>query len=88
MLNTVRPAEDLSATHEEYRLAQKKKLPTLVFIRGLDNKHDEHREARTKEFIKEIKHDGYKYVRFYDREDLKPKVRDALCAVLKKRIPP
>jgi hypothetical protein len=79
-----RAGGDLSATHEEYRLAQVAKLPTLVFIRGLDPKHDDAREAKTKEFIAEVKRDGYKYVRFHDREDLKPAVRSALYAVLKK----
>ena len=38
-----RPGGDLSATHEEYRLAQEAKLPTLVFIRGLDKKRDDAR---------------------------------------------
>ena len=79
-----RAAGDLSATHEEYRLAQKAKMPTLVFIRGLDKKRDDAREANTKEFIDEVKRDGYKYVRFHDREDLKPVLRSALYAVLKK----
>jgi predicted HTH transcriptional regulator len=78
-----RAGGDLSATHEEYRLAQAAKLPTLIFIRGLDRKHDDAREAKTKEFIAEVKRDGYKYVRFHDREDLKPSVRSALYAVLK-----
>lgn len=79
-----RPAGELSATHEEYRLAQKEKLPTLVFIHGLDNKRDQAREAKTKEFIEEVKRDGYKYVRFHDREDLRPALRSALYTVLKK----
>jgi predicted HTH transcriptional regulator len=79
-----RPAGDLSATHEEYRLAQRTKLPTLVFIHGLDNRRDDAREAKTKEFVNEVDRDGYKYVRFHDREDLKPAVRCALYAVLKK----
>lgn len=79
-----RPAGELSATHEEYRLAQKEKLPTLVFIHGLDNKRDQSREAKTKEFIEEVKRDGYKYDRFHDREDLRPALRSALYTVLKK----
>lgn len=79
-----RAAKDVSAPHEEYRLAQKAKLPTLVFIRGLDSKRDEAREPKTKAFIDEIKRDGYKYVRFHDREDLKPALRTGLSAVLKK----
>jgi predicted HTH transcriptional regulator len=80
-----RPAGDLSATHEEYRLAQKAKLPTLVFIRGLDKKRDAAREAKTKDFFDEVKRDGYKYVRFHDREDLKPLLRSALYTVLKQQ---
>jgi predicted HTH transcriptional regulator len=79
-----RLAGELSATHEEYRLAQKRHLPSLVFIRGMAEKDDAAREARTKEFISEIIRDGYKYVRFHDREDLKPGIRDSLYAVLKK----
>jgi ATP-dependent DNA helicase RecG len=78
-----RPAGDFSATHEEYQLAQKVNLPSLIFIRGLDKKHDAAREKKTKEFIDETKRDGYKYVRFHDREDLKPSVRAALYSVLK-----
>ena len=80
-----RAAGDLSATHEEYRQAQQAKLPTLVFIRGLDRKRDAAREARTRDFIEEIKRDGHKYGRFHDREDLKPSVRAGLCAVLEKQ---
>ncbi len=80
-----RASGDLSATHEEYRQAQQAKLPTLVFIRGLDRKRDAAREARTREFIEEIKRDGHKYGRFHDREDLKPSVRAGLYAVLEKQ---
>src|SRR6266496_1452881 len=78
-----RVAGDVSATHEEYRFAQKAKLPTLVFIRGLDKKRDEAREEKTKEFFAEVRRDGYKYVRFHDREDFRPALRSALYAVLK-----
>ncbi len=79
-----RPAGDLSATHQEYRLAQQTKLPTLVFIRGLDSRRDDAREAKTKEFVNEIKRDGHKYVRFHDREDLRLAVRSGLYSVLEK----
>ena len=64
-----RVAGECSATHEEYRVAQKEQLPTLVFIRGLDKKRDDAREAKTKEFFEEVKRDGHKYVRFHDREE-------------------
>jgi predicted HTH transcriptional regulator len=77
------PAGELSATHEEYRLAQARKMPSLVFIKGVDGKKDSSREPKTKEFISEIKRDGYKYVRFHDREDLKPALRDSLYSILK-----
>jgi ATP-dependent DNA helicase RecG len=65
----------LSATHHEYRLAQKLKLPTIVFLRGTK---DEARTAEAKAFFAETKKDGYKYVRFHDREDLKPAMLEAL----------
>lgn len=78
------PAGNFSATHEEYRVAQAAKLPTLVFIRGLDNRRDKVREPKTREFIEEVKRDGHKYARFHDREDLKPAVRAGLGAVLKR----
>ena len=80
-----KPSGDVSATHEEYRLAQDLTIPTLVFIKGADSKKDEAREKKTKEFIEETKRDGYKYVRFHDREDLRPGVRDALLALLKNK---
>ena len=55
-----KPSGDVSATHEEYRLAQELKIPTLVFIKGADSKKDAARENKTKEFIEETKRDGYK----------------------------
>lgn len=79
-----RTAGDLSATHQEYRLAQQTKLPTLVFIHGLDARRDDAREAKTKEFLAEVKRDGHKYVRFHDREDLRLAVRSGLYSVLEK----
>ena len=77
-------AGELSATHEEYRLAQDLQMPSLVFIKGLDGKKDASRQPETQEFISEIKAAGHKYVRFHDREDLKPALRDALYRILKK----
>lgn len=79
-----RPTGGLSATHEEYRLAQATKLPTMVFIRGLDGRRDDAREAKTSEFFAEVKRDGHKYVRFHDREDLRLAVRSGLYSVLEK----
>jgi ATP-dependent DNA helicase RecG len=71
---------DLSATHHEYRLAQKLKLPTLVFLKG---KTDDARNADTKAFLAEIKQNKHTYCRFVDREDLKPEMRRALLNLLK-----
>src|ERR1043166_391545 len=39
-----KPHGDLSATHEEYRHAQKRSLPTLVFVKG---REDDLRAAQT-----------------------------------------
>lgn len=68
-----------SATHHEYRYAQKKDLPTLVFVKGRDDKL---REDQTKKFFSEIKADGYTYKRFIDRLDLRIEVRNVLIRVL------
>lgn len=70
----------LSATHDEYRHAQKKGLPTLVFVKGHD---DDLREGKTRDFFEEIKEDGYTYKRFIDRLDLRTEVRAALLRLLK-----
>jgi predicted HTH transcriptional regulator len=68
-----------SATHHEYRLARKLKLPALVFIKG---PKDDARSVETKAFIEEIKKDGFTYKRFHDREDLKPLAIDAIRRAL------
>jgi predicted HTH transcriptional regulator len=73
------PDGDLSATHHEYREAQKLKLPTVVFVRGAK---DDARSPEVRALIDEIKKDGYKYVRFHDREDLKPLMLEALRRAL------
>ena len=78
-----RPDGDLSATHQEYREAQNRKMPTAVFIRGLDGAKDKKRKKPTQEFVDEIKSDAHKYKRFHDREDLKPAIREALLSILK-----
>lgn len=75
------PDGDLSATHHEYRFAQGLKLPTLVFIKGMANA-DKVRSPEVRDFISEIKKDGYTYKRFYDREDLKPEMFRALMRTL------
>lgn len=78
-----RPDGDLSATHHEYREAQKKHMPTAVFIRGLDSARDKDRKPETKAFLNEVKKDEHKYKRFHDREDLRPAIREALLSILK-----
>jgi ATP-dependent DNA helicase RecG len=75
-----RPHGELSATHQEYRHAQKRKMPTLVFVKGGT---DSDRESQTQAFFAEIKADGYTYKRFVDRLDLRTEVRDALIKLLK-----
>lgn len=74
------PYGDLSATHHEYRHAQLRKLPTLVFVKSND---DHAREQRTRDFFDETKKDGYTYKRFVDRLDLRAEVRAALRKLLK-----
>jgi ATP-dependent DNA helicase RecG len=74
------PHGDLSATHHEYRHAQVRKLPTLVFVKGSE---DRTRAPRTREFFAEIKKDGYTYKRFVDRLDLRVEVRAAIIKLLK-----
>lgn len=73
------PDGDLSATHREYREAQKLKLPTIVFLKGAK---DDARSPEMRDLIAETKKDGYKYVRFHDREDLKPLMLAALRRAL------
>ena len=74
-----RPDGDLSATHHEYREAQTLKLPTIVFLKG---DKDDTRSTEVRALIAEAKTDGYKYVRFHDREDLKPLMLAALRRAL------
>lgn len=59
--------DGLSATHEEYRLAQELNLPTLVCIKGPRNAK---REKKSQTFIKEVEGDNYTYSRFMDDEEL------------------
>jgi predicted HTH transcriptional regulator len=73
------PDGDLSATHHEYRQAQALKLPTLVFLKGSD---DRSRLPEVKALIDEAKKDGFTYKRFHDREDLRPLMLAALRRML------
>ena len=70
---------EVSATHHEYRLAQKLKLPTIVFLKGAK---DDARLPEVRSLIDETKKDGYTYKRFHDREDLKPLMLSALQRTL------
>lgn len=76
-----KPDGELSGTHYEYREARKLKMPTVVFIKGAKDK-DGARSPEMQAMIEETKKDGYKYVRFHDREDLKPAMLDALRRAL------
>jgi predicted HTH transcriptional regulator len=58
--------EGLSATYEEYRLAQQLQLPTLVCVKG----HDENREAKEADFFREICDAHHTYSRFDSEEQL------------------
>lgn len=66
--------DGLSATHEEYRLAQDRKLPTLVCVKG----RDEDRERREAAFFAEIRNDKHTYSRFTSTENLLEKVGERL----------
>ncbi len=72
----------LSATHHEYRHAEKLDLPTLIFIKG-ENPVDDERAPETKAFFAEIREDKHTYKRFIDRLDLRKEVRRALLQLLK-----
>lgn len=74
-----KPDGDISATHHEYRTAQKLKLPTIVFLKGAK---DDTRSREVQALITETKKDGYTYKRFHDREDLKPLMLAALQRML------
>jgi predicted HTH transcriptional regulator len=77
-----KPEGSLSATHHEYRHAQKLGLPSLIFIKG-ENSVDDQRAPETKTFFAEIRHDKHTYKRFIDRLDLRAEVRRALLHLLK-----
>ncbi|MBL9207254.1 MAG: DUF4062 domain-containing protein [Opitutaceae bacterium] len=68
-------AEGLSATHQEYRLAQELRLPTLVCLKG-DNTFV--REDKVQALLDEIKGHGYTYSRFQSVKELQDAARDRL----------
>lgn len=74
-------AETISATHEEYRLAVKRNMPVMVFVRG-QRDQDRARQKETLEFFDEIKKDKNTYKRFHDRVDLLPEVSRGLERIL------
>jgi predicted HTH transcriptional regulator len=77
-----KPDGSLSATHHEYRHAQKLGLPSLIFVKG-ENPVDDERAPETKAFFAEIRKDKHTYKRFIDRLDLRAEVRRALLQSLK-----
>ncbi len=74
-------ADGLSATHQEYRLAQSLKLPTLVCVKG-DAGFE--RDEKEKAFLAEVRHDGHTYSRFATRDELLKKARLRLIEYLEK----
>jgi ATP-dependent DNA helicase RecG len=77
-----KPDGSLSATHHEYRHAQKLGLPSLIFIKG-ESPVDDERAPDTKAFFAEIRKDKHTYKRFLDRLDLRAEARRALLQLLK-----
>lgn len=75
---------NLSATEEEFREAQKSAKYILVYIKG---KTDEAKDKRVKELIVEIKDDtlGYKYRRFENIQELKSAVHESLIEFLRQK---
>jgi len=72
--------DTLSATHEEYRHAQRRNMPVMVLVHG---QHDSKREQKTQGFFSEIKKDGHTYRRFHDRVDLLPEIKHGLTRILR-----
>jgi predicted HTH transcriptional regulator len=71
----------LSATHHEYRHAQKLDVPTIIFVKGT-SAVDGERSLETKAFFDEIRKNKHTYKRFIDRLDLREEVRAALTRTL------
>ena len=69
----------ISATHREYRMARKLKLPAVVFLKGAK---DDGRSTEVQALIAEIRKDRFTYKRFHDREDLRPLMLGALRRML------
>lgn len=67
--------DGLSATHQEYRFARERKMPTLVCVRGA---RTEPREDGTQAFLAEVEADHHTYSRFGSTDELLDRVRDRL----------
>ena len=74
-------ADGLSATHQEYRLAQELRLPTLVCVEG-DAGFE--REEKEKAFLEEVRRDGHTYSRFGSLEELLKKARARLTEYIER----
>lgn len=72
--------EGKSATHLEYDLAQKLKLPTLVCVKG---DHLFERDKKEKEFFNLVCEDGHTYSRFQSHGELYEKARERLIEHIK-----
>ncbi len=72
--------DGLSATHQEYRLAQELKLPMLVCVKG---GRDFPREEKESEFLKEIRSHGHTYSRFHSTDELVKVARERLIEYIR-----
>lgn len=68
--------EGMSATHQEYLLAQKLDLPTLVCVKG---ERSFKRDPKEEAFFDEIEKDKHNYSRFLSVDELQEKVRTRLA---------
>lgn len=66
--------DGFSATHEEYRLAQERNLPTLVCVKDMDKDRDKKEEA----FFSEIRDYNHTYSRFSSIKNLLKMVGERL----------
>lgn len=78
------PKNNISATEEEFREAQKRSKYVLVYIKG---KSDHTKDKRVKKLIAEIKDEdsGYKYYRFRSIQEFKNAVHESLIEFLREK---
>jgi ATP-dependent DNA helicase RecG len=74
-------SDGLSASHQEYRLAQQQKLPTLVCVKG-DARFV--REEMENAFLEEVRRDGHTYSRFRSLDELLKKARGRLIEYIQR----